>query len=256
VSGGSQTATTGQAFGAPLVIKVLDTSGNPVNNVVVGFAVQSGSATLSQNSVLTGANGQPQGQAQVNVTAGSTAGPIVVVASTGGQSVSFNLTATAPGPAITPASFTNGASGMAGLSPCSIAVVTGPGLAPGVQGTLVASSFGLGPLPTTFGLPSNGSVGLQVNGIDAPIFWVSRATGNEQIAFQVPCGIQPGQATVAINVNGGTTTVNNVTISPFAPGIFTYVASDKKVYAVLQRVSDGTYITPENPAHPGDSLRM
>ena len=44
--------------------------------------------------------------------------------------------------------------------------------------------------------------------------------------------------------------------APFAPGIFTYVASDKKVYAVLQRVSDGTYITPENPAHPGDSLRM
>jgi hypothetical protein len=97
VSGTPQSGAVGQALANPLVVKVTDSSGNPVAGVVVSFQVTAGTAALSAASANTGTNGQ----AQVTVTVGTTAGAVTVTASTSGVAtpVTFNLSAVAGGPA-------------------------------------------------------------------------------------------------------------------------------------------------------------
>lgn len=248
-SGGyQQTVAAGQPFGT-LTVNVKDNSNPPkaLSGVTVSFAVTSGSATLSAPTGTTDTNGN----ATVGVTAGTTPGPVVITASVGSQSVTFNLTVRAPGPSITATSFVNGASGAAGLTPCGIAIVSGAGLAPGVAGTVVAQSFGVGPLPFTLQGDS-----LTVNGVPAPIFWVSNTvTGGEAVAFQTPCEVTAGPATVVVTAGSGNTTVSNVPVAKYQPGFFTTMIGGK-TYGVVQRVADGSFVTPDNPAHRGDTLKV
>ena len=101
-SGGSQTAaTTGQAFAQPLVFTLTDTNGHPVVGTTVSFAVTTGSATVSPASIATDASGN----AQTTVTAGSTAGAIVVTATAAGLSATASLASQPPGPSLTAARF-------------------------------------------------------------------------------------------------------------------------------------------------------
>jgi uncharacterized protein (TIGR03437 family) len=246
VSGNGQTAVAGQPFGQSLSVNVTDNTGKAFPNVTVSFAVTSGSVTLSAPTSTTDSSGN----ASVGVTAGTNVGTAVVTASVGSQSATFTLTIRAPGPSVSAASFRNGASAAVGLTPCGIAIVTGPGLAPNLQGTVTANSF-VGPLPYTLSGDS-----LTVNGIPAPIFWVSNtAAGGEAIAFQTPCEVSPGSASVVVTVNGGTTTVSNVAVAKYQPGIFTTTINGKS-YAVVQRLSDGSFVTPDNPAQRGEQLKV
>jgi uncharacterized protein (TIGR03437 family) len=123
--------------------------------------------------------------------------------------------------------------------------VSGQGIAPGVQGVVVASSI-IGPLP--FNLAN---LDLSVNGIPAPILSVSNINGVEQANFQTPCEISPGAATVQVRVSGGSTTVSNVPVLAALPGIFEYTASNGKRYGYIIRASDGSLVTPEAPAQRG-----
>lgn len=244
VSGSTQSAVLNQAFGAPLVVLVTDSSGKALANTPVTFAVTGGAATLGSAAATTDA----QGHASTTVTAGSSAGAITVIATAGTQTAQFTLTSRVPGPAVTAASFVNGASGQPGLTPCGIAIVSGSGLAPGLQGTVQADSF-VGGLPFTLSGDS-----LTVNGIAAPIFWVSNTqAGGEALAFQTPCDVTPGPATVILTVNGSATTVASVPVTKYQPGIFQTTINGKK-YAVLVHVADGSYVTPDNPAHRGEQL--
>ena len=241
VGGDNQTANTGQAFAQPLEVLVTSDTNTPLGGVPVSFSLGSGLASLSANSVTTNS----AGRASVNVTAGGAPGPITIIASVGSRTVTFNLTSRLPGPPVNTNSFVNAASGFPGLTPCGIALAQAPGLVPGVSGTLVANAI-IGPLPFTLG-----NADITVNGVPAPFYYVT----NGAIAFQVPCETQPGLATVVVRVSGGTTTVQGVQVFALMPGIFETVIEGRK-YAVLQRVSDGSYITPQNPARPGDRLRM
>jgi uncharacterized protein (TIGR03437 family) len=63
-----------------------------------------------------------------------------------------------------------------------------------------------------------------------------------------------GAASVTVAANTGSTTVNNVPVTPVSPGIFQTVMSDKALRAVLQH-ADGSYVSLESPAHPGETLR-
>jgi hypothetical protein len=87
VSGNQQTGTTNQAFPAPLVIQVVDAQGNPVSGAPVTWAVSQGSATLNNVSTSTNASGQ----ASAAVTAGGSAGPLVISASSGAATAPFTL---------------------------------------------------------------------------------------------------------------------------------------------------------------------
>jgi uncharacterized protein (TIGR03437 family) len=245
VSGGGQTAIVGTQFSQPLIVLVNDSTGKPLAGVPVTFAVTGGSASVGTPNATTNS----QGQASTNVTAGPNPGAITVTATSNSVTVSFSLTSQPVPPSVTPASFQNAASGAVGLVPCGIATVTGNGLVPGVTGLMEANMF-TGPLPTALG-PVNS---LQVAGVNAPIFWVDNANGKQTIAFQTPCETPVGTANVVVTVNGSADTIQGVSVSQYQPGVFTYVDANGKTYGVLLHAFDGSYVTPSNPAHPGESV--
>ena len=93
VSGDGQSALVNQQLASPLVVRVKDQNDDPMSGVSVAFSVTP-SATVSPSSATTGTNGQ----AQTQLTLGSTAGTYTVTARASGitQSVTFTATATAP----------------------------------------------------------------------------------------------------------------------------------------------------------------
>lgn len=86
-SGDGQTNAPGTALAGPLVVKALDSNGNPLSGVTVNFTVTSGGGSLSPASAVTGSNGQ----ASTTLTLGPNLGTNTVqaVASGIGGSVSF-----------------------------------------------------------------------------------------------------------------------------------------------------------------------
>jgi uncharacterized protein (TIGR03437 family) len=243
VSGDAQTALISTAFGAPLVVKVVDAQGSPVLGAAVTFTVTSGSAALSSPSVNTDAFGQ----ASTNVTAGAVAGSITITAATSGFSVSFTLTSRLPGPVN--CSFANGASFQSNISPGAIATLTcSSGLATGVQGLVTAFNI-VGSLP-----PSLAGISLSFGGAAAPIYYVFGTPGKEQVTFQVPFEVQPGTVSVTVNSAGGGTATLSTQVSLFAPGVFESVYNGQS-YPVALR-PDGSYVSPTNPAQRGESIRL
>lgn len=247
VSGGAQTAITGTPFTLPLVAQALDNQNNPVPGVSVTFAVTSGSATLSAAASTADANGN----ATVNVAAGAVAGPVVVTASYAGFTAEFPLTVNPPGPTnivfLNGASFTSNGAAPGSITPGMIVAITGDNLTPGVTGVVPAPAGD--PLPTTLG-------GVQVlfGGIPAPLFAVVNDAGREQVNALVPFELGAATATsVTITNTNGSATLLNVAVTPADPGIFEATANSQR-YAVLVKVSDGSYVTPQNPAAPGDTV--
>ena len=244
VSGDAQTTFVSTAFASPLVVQVVDASGKPVQGATVTFQVTTGIATLSSASTTTGATGQ----ASTTVTAGSTSGSIVVTATTSSLSTAFNLTARLHGPSNV--TFLNGASFVQdAVSPGAIIIISGTGIAPGVQG--LVSAYNL------IGEPQLSLAGISVtfNGVNAPIFYVSTTPGQpDQLAVQVPFETQPGAASVVINSAGGGTSTVTEQVQPYAPGVFqTTVAGQQMAVAVR---SDGSYVSTSNPAHSGENIEI
>ncbi len=250
LSGDLQSAVRNAPFPQALVVQVNDTRGSPVANQVVQFAIASssvGTATLSAAAV----NTNNLGQASVNVTAGAVAGAVAVTATAGGFTQTFNLTVTPPGPTLTQNSFLNGASFQAGsISPCSIATIVGAGIAPSVQGVVVAnlSSFGFGLLP--FALAGDS---VSFGGSQAPIYNVANVSGQQQVSVQVPCDVTPGNVQVVVNVNGATANLT-VPVQTVSPGIFQTAMSDGVVRAVVVR-ADGSFMSPSNAVRLGERVR-
>jgi subtilisin family serine protease len=90
VSGDPQAAAVGSAFADALEVKASDSYGNPISGLTINFAAPNtgASAVLSSATASTDANGI----ASVNATANTIAGSYVVTASSGSESVEFNLT--------------------------------------------------------------------------------------------------------------------------------------------------------------------
>jgi uncharacterized protein (TIGR03437 family) len=243
VSGANQTAEISRPFGSPLVVRVLDTQGRPLPAVSVAFAVTSGAATLSAPSATTDANGQ----AQVNVTAGATPGPITITASAGGFTTAFNLTSRLPGPELTVGGFRNGASFEQGVVPGSIVTIFGAGLAPSIRGSVTPAAV-VGPLPTTLA-----GVNVTFNGVAAPIYSVNNIDGQESVTVQVPFETAPGQAQVRVDVSGGNSTIT-VPVLPLQPAFFETIVGTAR--SVVAQRPDGSFVTPANPARRGETIRV
>jgi uncharacterized protein (TIGR03437 family) len=142
VSGSAQSGVTGEPLPKPLVVRVADANGVPVQGVAVTFAVTSGVATLGSSQATTGADGT----AGTTVTLGSASGDVTITATVAGLPVAtFKLTAKAPGPKplITPGSIT-GAGGsvpsVKALSPNGLAIVLGENFAPAGTSRIVADA--------------------------------------------------------------------------------------------------------------------
>jgi uncharacterized protein (TIGR03437 family) len=245
VSGNNQTAMENATFGLPLVVQVNASNGQGASNVGVQFSV-TGPASLSSSTVTTDSNGR----AQVSVTAGATAGTVTVTATVGSFTQTFSLTVMPPGPTLTASSFYNGADFKAGsISPCSIATIIAPGLAPGIQGVVTPGSL-FGPLPYLLA-----SDAVSFNGTAAPIFNVANVGGQQQITVQVPCEVTPSSA-VSVAVTVGTAPPDTVSVPVLAasPGIFETTMSDGVSRAVIVR-QDGSFVSLANPARRGETVR-
>jgi uncharacterized protein (TIGR03437 family) len=243
VSGDNQTAEINRAFAQPISVRVLDDQQRPLV-AQVSFAVTSGAATVANATVNSGSDGF----ASTMVTAGATAGAITVVASAGGMSQTFNLTARLPGPSFSATSFVSAGGFQPGIAPGSIAVVRATGVAPNVRGSVTPPSL-VTPLPTKLA-----DVEVLVNNVSAPLYAVSNINGEESVTFQVPFETPPGNVPVTVRVGGGSTTVNNVEIQPVKPGIFEFIDTNQRRYAVTTR-PDGSFVTSDNPARRGEIIR-
>lgn len=240
VSGNSQTAVVNTNFALPLVVQ-LSTSDGSDANIGVSFSI-GGPATLSASSATTNS----VGQAQVNVTAGSTTGAVTVTATAGSFSQTFSLTVIPKGPTLTSSSFYNGADFQQGsISPCSIATIEATGLAPSIQGAVAYD--GVGGLPYQLAGDT-----VTVGGAQAPIYNVANVGGQQQVTFQVPCSVLPGSNAVAVSVGGSSGTVN-VTVLPASPGLFLTEVSSAVTVPVLER-PDGSFVSPTNPGRRGETL--
>lgn len=96
VGGDGQTGVVGEALGAPLSVRVLNSDGDPLEGISVGWSVTAGDGSVAAASTAT----DGQGEAEVVWTLGTVAGgEQAVEAVVGGLApVTFSATAT-PGPA-------------------------------------------------------------------------------------------------------------------------------------------------------------
>jgi uncharacterized protein (TIGR03437 family) len=106
--------------------------------------------------------------------------------------------------------------------------------------TLAASEL---PLPTTLG-----GVRVQVNGVDAPLLFVSP----RQINFQVPYETPISSKVSVVALLGDQESLSQPTpVAEFAPAMFVNPNSGAPI---VQRHPDGALIATGNPAKPGDVL--
>jgi uncharacterized protein (TIGR03437 family) len=242
-SGNNQTAFINSAFANPLYVLVNTSAGLTAGSPVT-FTLVSGSATLTYTTTTT----NQYGQAFANVTAGSTAGPVVITATSGSYSVTFNLTVIPPGPSNL--TFENGASGAVNsFSPGSLLTIYGSGIANNLQG--VTAAFDVGPLPLTLA-----GTTVEFGTIYAPIFDIGNVNGSQFITVQIPREVTPGSVNLTVATSGGGSTTVPVTIAQASPGIFTYqTTASATQYAVVIK-SNGSVAGPANPATRGETVVM
>ncbi len=245
VSGDSQALPVGSTS-APLVVNVANELGAAVQGVDVGFAVTSGSATVSAGTISTNA----QGEAAVTVQAGQALGPVVVEARFGTQIVIFELLVVGRVPEAPRTGFVNGASFRTGWTAGSLGTIFGSGLMEAIEGVELAPFVpGIG-FPTTFR-----GVRVSVDGVRAPIFALANANNLEQINLQVPFEVA-GNSTVSVvlNNNGASTTIDDVALFPVQPGIFQVFVGNQVFSAALDE--DFVLISPDNPAKKGKVVQL
>jgi uncharacterized protein (TIGR03437 family) len=138
-------------------------------------------------------------------------------------------------PSIASGGVVNAASFTAQLSPGALATIFGTNF----TGTGV-DAIGSLPLP-----PSLGGVSVQVNGVAAPVLYASSG----QINFQIPWESPTGSVTVAVGINGLTSTTVNVTIQAAAPGLFVQGS-----HAIVQNSPDFSLNSSSNPAKVGSTI--
>jgi len=241
--GDGQTTGINQPFAQALGVEVRDERNNPVPNQNVIWSVVSGVANLSGGTVRTDANGR----SSVTVTAGSSAGTVVVRASLGNLSQTFTLTVRPPGPVFNATGIVTTARNQAGVSPCGLATIFGSNIAIGVNGVVNTNFLGVGALPTSYN-----NVEVLMGGIASPILALSNVGGAESIVVQAPCELAPGRTSVVIRIPGAQAQVDNVQVFRGAPGLFETPASgSQRAYAAVVR-PDGSYVTPTNPALRGE----
>jgi trimeric autotransporter adhesin len=269
VSGNNQSATTGTKLAAPLVVKVVDTTGAPLPGVVVSFTVNSaGAATVAPSPAIT----LNDGTASATVTFGPTPGAVTVTASATGLSsvATFSLTAissTAP-------SISAGGIVSAGLStppvnalaPNAIATVFGSRFAPdGTARQVGPDDLVDGKIPTNLAGVCVGFGANPLGSVRAPVFGVYPG----QINFQVP-SLPAGGSTIVVTTNCDTPQAQTsnavpVIVQAAAPEFFYFLhnGGGHNPIAALNAVT-GTFVGAAGllsgvtftPAQPGDILTL
>jgi uncharacterized protein (TIGR03437 family) len=140
-------------------------------------------------------------------------------------------------PAVTTNGVVNGASftGGGAVAPGSIISIFGSNF------TKIPVSASATPLPSSLG-----NVTVTINGIVAPLFYVSA----NQVNAQVPYEVLPGVASVVVTGAAGASMASSITISKASPGLF---LSGAHVIATNQ---DGSLNSASNPARSGSIVTV
>ena len=269
VSGNNQSGNTGAVLAAPLVVKVVDSSGAAAPGVIVTFTVNpAGSATVSLSPTIT----LNDGTASARVVLGTTAGAVTVTASAAGLSgvAMFSLTAISP----TAPSISAGGVASAGLSsppvqalaPNAIATIFGSRFAPdGTARQAGPDDLVNGNLPTNLAGVCVGFAANPLGAVRARVFAVYPG----QINFQVP-SLPAGSSTILVTTNCDTPQAQTsnavpVTVQATAPEFFYFLhnGSGHNPIAAISAVT-GTFVGAAGllsgvsftPAKPGDVLTL
>ncbi|HUS08772.1 MAG TPA: choice-of-anchor D domain-containing protein, partial [Bryobacteraceae bacterium] len=145
----------------------------------------------------------------------------------------------AAAPSISLGGVANAASFQPILTRGSLATIAGADLAP------LAMSATQFPLPTTLA-----GVRVSINGIDAPLLYVSPVQINFQVPFEVPAD---GSAFLTVVTDGTTSLPVAVALNDNAPGIFTHLRTPTSRDPVIIHL-DGQLVTPDRPGRPSEIL--
>lgn len=182
----------------------------------------------------------PQGAAQQQQTAAS----VVATVSSGEVSRDVEFGVVGRTPQFTTSSLVNAASFRPGIVPGGLASIFGSGLLEAISETVFPSGA------TSF----NGTT-VRIAGVEAPLLSLSPGSP-EQINFQVPFEISPGQlVSVEVENNGTKTAIQNVAVFSVQPGIFEVEQGQGMIGAVLH-ADDGSLVTAVNPAELGEALSL
>lgn len=99
------------------------------------------------------------------------------------------------------------------------------------------------PLPTQLG-----GVTVTVDGVPAPLFFVSPG----QINIQTPFGVQGPTATISVSSNGTTSNAVTVPVATSSPGVFS--AQQTGYGPGIVTHADFSLVTEQNPAAPGETV--
>jgi len=139
-------------------------------------------------------------------------------------------------PSISPGGVVNGASFTPRVSPGSFTSIYGTFL------LLVPASTPSAALPSTLA-----GVTVLINGLTAPLYYVS----GSQINFQVPFEIKPGLASVTVLTPQGPSNTAWINVTPAGPGIILY--GNNRAVATNQ---DNSLNGPDSPAAPGSVITV
>lgn len=241
VSGGNQQGGRGTLLSQPVVFRVRDENNVPFSGVKL-VLTPSGDGAVSPSSVTT----DPLGRASVQwklASAGAANTLRVSIDGAASAGVSVNATAgdlpvfSAAG-VVNAASFNLGAAASnTALAPGSLVAIFGGSLA---ASTAIATSL---PLPVKLA-----STSVTVNGVAAPLIFVSPS----QINLQLPFELSGQRAEVIVSNGTGPSAPLVVQIGAVQPGIFFDPASGQG--AIVQN-TDGK-LTSDRPARAGDFLQI
>jgi len=220
----------GQAVSAPQTIQVLNTS------ATISAAIPDASSAW-----VVAANGGSSAQVSVNRAAadllpdGNYNGKVRIMLSDGDTLVArATLTIQRVVPVITAGGIVNAASFAAGpLAPGSLFTIAGSRLA----GTTASGAF----------VQALGGASVSIGGIRAPLSYASPT----QINGQIPYGLAPGNAALALHVDGVGDTTATVSITDVSPALF-QISPGR---AVAQN-QDYSINSPGTPARPGSYITV
>jgi uncharacterized protein (TIGR03437 family) len=207
ISGDTQSGVVGSRL-APMVVRILDTAGNPVSGVSITFAISSGGGLITPaQPVLT----DPTGHASSTLTLPSTPGTVTISVTGAGVPGSATFTATATGAAASSLSLISGnaQSGPVGRAlPLPLVVRVRDALGNPVSGFAV-----------TFAVSAGG-------GSVAPVSPTTNAAGDAQTTWTLGTTAGPNGVTATAGTLTGSPATFTATGVPLAASSMTIVSGD------------------------------
>ncbi|MDR3388892.1 MAG: autotransporter domain-containing protein [Rudaea sp.] len=222
ISGDNQTGVVGSSSDLPLVVQLGTPGSTTLTGQPINWSVISGQATLSATSTVTDSNGQ----SSITFNYGTTAGTVIIEASSTNGKVDF--TATSSNATVSVASGNNQTGVVGGALAPFVVQITGP----------ATSAKGLSQVPITWNVTSGGgtlastSTVTDVNGKSANTLTLGPNTGNNAVTATIP-----GVGNVTVNFTA--TALLNAGIASLSGNGQTSVVGSALQPFVVQVVSNG-----------------